>query len=186
MICIIWIESLRIISVTTQDCEGAASVRNLNTWSKVWKLCSVKNNSMPKPTHSIFHDDVITGKRFPRYWPFVRGNHWWAVDVFFVVRLSSGVRRLFTLSPRWNCRHIVSHSASMGWRLFDVTLMYADFLWDIMRNRFQASNPMTENYGHWNHTICYHCLRNQDVSWLRTDGIFHWPLVFIGSPTASW
>ena len=27
----------------------------------------------------IHHDDVITWKHFPRYWPFVRGIHWWPV-----------------------------------------------------------------------------------------------------------
>ena len=26
------------------------------------------------------HDDVIKWKHFPRYWPFVRGIHWWLVD----------------------------------------------------------------------------------------------------------
>ena len=26
------------------------------------------------------HDDVIKWKNFPRYWPFVRGIHWWLVD----------------------------------------------------------------------------------------------------------
>ena len=26
------------------------------------------------------HDDVIQWKHFPRYWPFVRGIHWWPVN----------------------------------------------------------------------------------------------------------
>ena len=26
------------------------------------------------------HDDVIKWEHFPRYWPFVRGIHWWAVN----------------------------------------------------------------------------------------------------------
>ena len=35
------------------------------------------------------HDDVIKWKHFPRYWPFVRGNHR-IFDILFDLRLKNG------------------------------------------------------------------------------------------------
>ena len=32
------------------------------------------------PCFVVSHDDVIKWKHFPRYWPFVRGIHWWPVN----------------------------------------------------------------------------------------------------------
>ena len=32
---------------------------------------------LPFGGNSQIHDDVIICKHFPRYWPFVRGIHWW-------------------------------------------------------------------------------------------------------------
>ena len=38
-------------------------------------------HSIPKTvTFSRVHDGVINWKHIPRYWPFVRGIHWWPVD----------------------------------------------------------------------------------------------------------
>ena len=52
------------------------------------------------------HGDVIKLKHFPRYWPFVRGIHWWpsqrpvtrSFDVFFDLRLN---KRLSKQSWGW-------------------------------------------------------------------------------------
>ena len=63
------------------------------------------------------HDDVIKWKHFPRYWPFVRGNHrspvnsphkglWRSFDVFFDKRLGKQLWGLwFEAPPRSLWRH---------------------------------------------------------------------------------
>ena len=43
-------------------------------WAIIWKKYIIWNESV------LQHDDVIKWKHFPRYWPFVRGIHWWRVD----------------------------------------------------------------------------------------------------------
>ena len=45
------------------------------------------------------HDDVIESKHFPRYWPFVRGNHWSPVN-FSHKGQCSGVL-MFSLICTW-------------------------------------------------------------------------------------
>ena len=64
----------------------------------------VMYNDVPEYTYS--HDDVIKWKRFPRYWPFVRGIHrspaerpgTRSFDVFFDLRLN---KRLSKQSCGW-------------------------------------------------------------------------------------
>ena len=69
----------------------------------------------------VLHDDVIKWKRFPRYWPFVRGIHRWPVnspqrpvtrnfDVFCDLRLNKrlskqSMHRWFETPSRSVCRH---------------------------------------------------------------------------------
>ena len=38
------------------------------------------NGLEPNRWQTIIHDDLIKWKHFPRYWPFVRGIHWWPVN----------------------------------------------------------------------------------------------------------
>ena len=49
-----------------------AHIKTLHHWCLV--DCPYK---MPSNAESIFHDDVIKWKHFPRCWPFVRGIHRW-------------------------------------------------------------------------------------------------------------
>ena len=65
------------------------------------------------------HDDVIKSKRFPRYWPIVRGIHRWfsaqwpvtrGFDVFFDLRLNSNNREAGDLR-----RHRAHYDVSVMW-----------------------------------------------------------------------
>ena len=68
--------------------------------------------------NSIYHDDVIKWKHFPRYWPFVGGIHRWpensphkgkshgALMISLIKRLSKPSRRWrFETPSRWLWRH---------------------------------------------------------------------------------
>ena len=63
-----------IISVTKSKFVTLSLCRYL-LWYPMLQV--VTWNIRPK---SLSHDDVITGKNFPRYWPFVRGIHWSSVN----------------------------------------------------------------------------------------------------------
>ena len=42
--------------------------------------CNNWPSTVKPPDQRPVHDDVNKWKHFPRYWPFVRGIHWWPVN----------------------------------------------------------------------------------------------------------
>ena len=92
-------------------------IQNLNIWIQIIEGCRIANKSTLvyviywlRPQAACHHDDVIKWKHFPRYWPFVRGNHpvtgefpaqrpvTRSFGVFFDLRLN---KRLGKQSRRW-------------------------------------------------------------------------------------
>ena len=63
----------------TNDNIGVNHSKSNGNSENISKLIKIQNNYMNKHTQHILanppHDDVITWKHFPRYWPFVREIH---------------------------------------------------------------------------------------------------------------
>ena len=68
--------------------QRASSAENVSIW---WRhhecrafmfhfVASLSNINQAMNWRVKFHDDVIKWKRFPHYWPFVKGIHWSLVD----------------------------------------------------------------------------------------------------------
>ena len=70
------------------------------------------------------HDDVMTGKRFPDYWPFVSGSHRWPV---YFLHKGSVMRSLDNFMLAWTDFTLNKPSSSQWsetpWHSCDITVM---------------------------------------------------------------
>ena len=74
------------------SCQQRGKCFHLITSSPKQKFYAQRYRSKQNSSHSSanfsavilkkapYHDDVIAWSHFSRYWPFVRGMHWWSVD----------------------------------------------------------------------------------------------------------
>ena len=78
--CMIWfhfdciMQLKKSYHIVTNVCsrKSATTVGDLPDW---WNLNVIERRAQSSFSVIIDHDDVIKWKHFPRYWPFVRGNH---------------------------------------------------------------------------------------------------------------
>ena len=121
-----WQERGRIM-VSISFCAHTLTVIDA-PWS-MFRTCTLSS------TYVIIHDDVIKGKHFPRYWPFLWGVHpppmnspqkgqWparWSYDVFFDLCLNKW------LSKQRDSSDFIHHCAH-----YDITVMYPqNNMWNI-------------------------------------------------------
>ena len=63
----------------------------------------MSDKPLPKPIIIHFHDDVISWKHFPRYWPFVRGIHRSPVNSPHKCQWRGTMMGFFFICARINC-----------------------------------------------------------------------------------
>ena len=90
-------------------CEGELWADLNGVWKKMDRIIMTQywilqrwcgyNESLLFLFTSTFHDDVIQWKHFPRYWPFVRGNHQSPLDTHHKVQWLGAL--MFSLICAW-------------------------------------------------------------------------------------
>ena len=101
---------------------------------------------LPQHTVDRCHDDVMKWKHFPRYWPFVRGIHWWLVNSPHKILWRGPL--MFSLICVWTNGWVYNRNAGDLRRHrapYDVTVMarfYIDCLY-VTKLRIYASLNLT-------------------------------------------
>ena len=64
-----------LIQPTSRHLHGGGYIINPRESVNVVLVLTLTNMTISEHQNECMHDDVIKWKHFPRYWPFVRGNH---------------------------------------------------------------------------------------------------------------
>ena len=127
------------------------------------------------------HDDVIKWKRFPRYWPFVRGIHRWPVDSRHKVQWRGAL--MFSLICAWTNgwvnnrdiddlrRHRAHYDvAVMTWRRHDVEKYWPQRTHDAIITSLLRHNDVALSFWRNNDVAIASCVR---WPFVKGDGSTH-------------